>query len=35
MHDLLFHNFEITPDGNSVAVTEPGKEKLLIFRLEN
>jgi len=35
MHDLLFHNFEITPDGNSVAVTEPGKEKLLIYRLEN
>jgi hypothetical protein len=35
LHDLLFHNFEITPDGNSVAVTEPGKEKLMIYRLEN
>jgi hypothetical protein len=35
MHDLLFHNFEITPDGNSVALTEPGKEKLMLYRLEN
>jgi hypothetical protein len=35
MHDILFHNFEITPDGNSVALTEPGKEKLMLYRLEN
>jgi hypothetical protein len=35
MHDILFHNFEITPDGNSVALTQPGKEILMVYKLEN
>lgn len=34
MHDILFHDFEIMPDGDSIAVTEPGKRTLKIFRLE-
>jgi hypothetical protein len=34
MHDILFHDFEIMPDGNSIAVTEPGRRTLKIFRLE-
>ena len=35
MHDILFHNFKITPDGNSVALTQPGKEILMVYKLEN
>jgi hypothetical protein len=31
-HDLEFHNFAIAPDGESVAVTEPGKRALVVYR---
>jgi hypothetical protein len=31
-HDLEFHNFAIAPDGESVAVTEPGKRALAVYR---
>jgi len=34
LHDLRFHDFKITPDGNSLAVTEPGKEVLKIYPLK-
>ena len=34
LHDLEYHAFQIAPDGNSVAVTEPGKRILKIFSLE-
>ena len=34
LHDLEYHAFQIAPDGNSVAVTEPGKRVLKIFSLE-
>lgn len=34
MHDILFHDFEIMPDGDTIAITEPGKRTLKIFRLE-
>lgn len=34
LHDLLYHQFQITPDGNSIAVTEPGKRVLKIFPIE-
>lgn len=31
-HDLEFHNFAIAPDGETVAVTEPGKRALMVYR---
>jgi dipeptidyl aminopeptidase/acylaminoacyl peptidase len=31
-HGLEFHNFAVAPDGGSVAVTEPGKRELVIYR---
>ena len=31
-HDLEFHNFQIAPDGDTVAVTEPGKRALVVYR---
>jgi hypothetical protein len=31
-HDLEFHNFAIAPDGETVAVTEPGKRALVVYR---
>jgi hypothetical protein len=34
LHDLVFHAFQVAPDGYSVAVTEPGKRILKIFPLE-
>ncbi|MGH9686997.1 MAG: hypothetical protein ACRD5K_07910 [Candidatus Acidiferrales bacterium] len=34
LHDLEFHAFQIAPDGNSLAVTEPGKRVLKVFPLE-
>jgi WD40 repeat protein len=34
LHDLLWHQFQIMPDGNSIAVTEPGKRVLKIFPLQ-
>ncbi len=34
LHDLEYHAFEISPDGYSLAVTEPGKRVLKIFPLE-
>jgi hypothetical protein len=34
LHDLVFHAFHISPDGNSVAVTAPGKNVLRVYPLE-
>lgn len=34
LHDLEFHAFQISPDGYSLAVTEPGKRVLKIYPLE-
>jgi hypothetical protein len=31
-HGLEFHNFAIAPDGETVAVTEPGKRELVLYR---
>lgn len=33
LHDLEFHNFQIAPDGNSIAVTMVGKRVLLVYPL--
>jgi WD40-like Beta Propeller Repeat len=33
LHDLEFHDYEISPDGRTVAVTEPGKRALLVYGL--
>lgn len=33
LHDLEFHDYEISPDGQYVAVTEPGKRSLLVYSL--
>jgi hypothetical protein len=33
LHDLEFHDYQISPDGRSVAVTEPGKRALLVYGL--
>jgi Tol biopolymer transport system component len=33
LHDLEFHDYAISPDGRSVAVTEPGKRALLVYGL--
>ena len=33
LHDLEFHNFQIAPDGNSIAVTMVGKRVLLVYSL--
>ncbi|HXN73067.1 MAG TPA: hypothetical protein VN861_11000 [Candidatus Acidoferrales bacterium] len=33
LHDLEFHDYEVSPDGKFVAVTEPGKRSLLVYRL--
>lgn len=33
LHDLEFHDCEISPDGQFVAVTEPGKRSLLLYSL--
>jgi hypothetical protein len=34
LHDLEFHAFKIAPDGESIAVAEPGKEVLSVYPLE-
>jgi WD40 repeat protein len=34
LHDLEFHDYEISPDGRFVAVTEPGKRSLLVYGLD-
>jgi hypothetical protein len=34
LHDLTFSGFQIAPDGNSIAVTLPGKRILNVYRLE-
>jgi len=34
LHDLEYHAFAISPNGESIAVTEPGKEVLKVFPLE-
>lgn len=34
LHDLLYHDFAITPDGSSILVSEPGKRSLKMFPLE-
>jgi hypothetical protein len=34
LHDLSFRNFHIAPDGESVAVTVPGKRVLKVYPLE-
>jgi hypothetical protein len=34
LHDLLFHDFAITPDGSSILVAEPGKQSLKMYPLE-
>jgi hypothetical protein len=33
LHDLEFHNFELSPNGELVAVTVPGKRSLLLYGL--
>jgi dipeptidyl aminopeptidase/acylaminoacyl peptidase len=33
LHDLVFHDFQLSQDGESVAVTEPGKRSLLVYGL--
>jgi hypothetical protein len=33
LHDLVFHDFELSPNGELVAVTEPGKRSLLLYSL--
>jgi hypothetical protein len=33
LHDLVFHDFELSPNGELVAVTEPGKRSLLLYGL--
>jgi hypothetical protein len=34
LHDLQFHDFEIAPDGRSIAVTIPGKRVLKVYSLQ-
>jgi len=34
LHDLEFHDFQIAPDGGSLAVTVPGKRVLKLYPLE-
>jgi hypothetical protein len=33
-HGLEFHEFEIAPDGQTIAVTEPGRRDLTVYRFE-
>ncbi|HXX21474.1 MAG TPA: hypothetical protein VEJ46_18905 [Candidatus Acidoferrum sp.] len=33
LHDLVFHDFRIAPDGRSIAVAEPGKRVLKVYSL--
>jgi hypothetical protein len=34
LHDLLFNDFEISPSAESLAITQPGKRVLMVYRLE-
>jgi hypothetical protein len=34
LHDLQFHDFEIAPDGQTIAVTIPGKRVLKVYPLQ-
>lgn len=34
LHDLQFHDFEIAPDGQTIAVTIPGKRILKVYSLQ-
>ncbi len=34
LHDLQFHDFEIAPDGQTIAVTIPGKRVLKVYALQ-
>jgi hypothetical protein len=34
LHDLVFHAFQIAPDGQSLAITEPGKRVLKVYPLQ-
>jgi len=34
LHDLEYRDFEISPDGESIAVTEPGKRELKFYPLQ-
>lgn len=34
LHDLQFHDFEIAPDGRTIAVTIPGKRVLKVYPLQ-
>jgi hypothetical protein len=34
LHGLEYHAFAISPDGASIAVTQPGKEVLRVYPLE-
>jgi hypothetical protein len=34
LHDLLIHDFKITPDGDSIVVTDPGKRILKLYPLQ-
>jgi len=33
-HGLEFHEFQIAPDGQTIAVTEPGRRDLTVYRFE-
>lgn len=33
LHDVLFHNFEIAPNGDTIVVMDPGKQVLKIYPL--
>ena len=34
LHGLVYHDFEIAPDGRTLAITEPGKRVLKVYPLE-
>ena len=34
LHDLVYHDFRISPDGTLLGVTDPGKSILKIYPLE-
>ncbi len=34
LHALIFHDFELSPDGQSLAVTQPGKRKLTVYPVQ-
>ena len=34
LHGLEYHDFQISPNGESIAVTQPGKEVLRVYPLQ-